>query len=213
MSAKWHSFLSRILTVLRYGILASLATVIILCLNVIVFIACIVIFALALQRSDFNEKLDYAYHLDHQQFPMLKEPILIFSRNHSSLGGNVVLVYDLKKYDQRYFQTKIQQEGLSDRIIVECVTPTIKKRWRGLRTTLHYVQPNSAFKDHHDYLNHDSFFVHGSTKYLQKAERACQQPFQVIKTIKGAKYKNFSHSYWAMSEKENLLFSVYYTED
>ncbi|CAB1210054.1 hypothetical protein [Acinetobacter bouvetii] len=214
MSAVAKTSFKQFWTLLRNTVLIVLITAMFLCLPVAMLIVGVLTQAQFEQQSEFRRKLDYAYQWDHRQFPVLSKPVLIFSRNHSVWGGSVVLVYALDSKMKQYFDHKIQNLSLENTIDVECVKPTIKTRWRGWRLSLHYVQPNPEFLSHHDYANHDSFLVHGSTKYLPRVERAC---FEVFKRFPGipapSKYKKFEHGYWAVNEQEGLLFSVYFTDD
>ena len=92
--------------IFRNSVLIILISAVMLCLACAGFIAAVLTQELFDQRAEFRHRLAYAYQHDHQQFPLLSEPVLIFSRSHSPLGGSVVLVYALDRHAQDYFPAK-----------------------------------------------------------------------------------------------------------
>ena len=212
MRRKGDSYLHEALQILRYGLAGLVALAGMLCLCVVFFIVAVLIFGSFTQREEFKQQLDYAYHLDQQQFLQLHKPAFIFYRRHSPMKGNVVLVYAIDNGLRAVILQKAARSSSQRDDAVECVKPTIKKRWRGWHKTLHFVQPSPEYLSHHDYINHDSYYVLGSTEYLKQAVSACYMTFVRIPAAAAPeKYPNFKHSYWALSETENLLFSVYDT--
>lgn len=212
MHRNGYSYLHQVLQILRYGLIGAIALAVIVCICVVFFILGVLVLGTYQQHQAFQQQLADAIQIDHQQFPQLQQPVLIFYRNHSPMTGNVVLVYAIDNRVREAIQQKALRDASQNDAMVECVKPAIKKRWRGWRKTLHYVQPNPIYSNHHDYMNHDSYFVQGSTEYLSQAVNACYMSFTRIPAATlPEKYPNFQHRYWALSDTENLLFSVYQT--
>lgn len=187
----------------------------------ILFFALILLIWASQIRDETNEKrLNISYTFDRQIFPSLKDSLFFYQRMHVGDYGSWVVVYPLDAITKNQFLIKYQldidaknkflakykrQINPDDLQYIECIKPTIKKRWRSWHSNIHYVQPSEWAKGHNDYRVHDSFIVYGSDKYLKTVETSCM----------GAKFKilrdseKSSHRYWAIAEKENLFFSVY----
>lgn len=118
------------------------------------------------------------------------------------------MVYPLDEKSQEKFvsEYQINKHNNLNYNHIECISPTIKKRWKTFHTNIHYVQPSDLYKDHNDFKKHGSFNVYGSEKYINKVERACNEGNFII--LKDDKNED-EHLYWAISKKEKLLFSVY----
>lgn len=158
-------------------------------------------------RDESNEeKLIKSHSYDHQAFPYLANSIFFYMRMHVGDEGNWVVVYPLDAATKDEFLLRYQyQENQHKTQYVECITPTLKKRWKSWYSNIHYVQPSEWAKGHNDYKVHDSFIVYGSEKYIKTVERSCTKAnFKILNDS-----KKFSHGYWAISEQEDLLFSVY----
>lgn len=209
MRLKAKRYMHKIWVILRNGVLGIIIMIVFLLLPPLTVLAGVVCWAVYQDHTEFQSKLRQSVALDQRHFPQLPEPALIYTRDHSPMYGNTVLVYRLDQKLWPVFERKIEDMALSNTVDVECVKPTVRKRWRGWRTTLHYVQPNPAFLSHEDYLNHDSYLVIGSAKYLANAVNACQQVFKVISADREDISPRYAHRYWAVSEQEHLLFSVY----
>lgn len=153
-----------------------------------------------------RETLAKSEQYDHQAFLSLGKSIFFYSRMHVGDSGNWVVVYSLDWQTRQAFLSKYQeQQHAYHSSRIECIKPTIKKRWRTLRSNIHYVQLSEWAKDHHDYKVHDSFIAYGSEKQIEAVEQACMAgDFKVLFDP-----DKFPHRYWAISEKQNLLFSVY----
>ncbi|WP_227548524.1 hypothetical protein [Acinetobacter sp. ANC 4173] len=136
----------------------------------------------------------------------MAEHLFFYQRMHVGDRGAWVVVYLLDEQTKKKFLLQLQQQEIQPRSTqIECIQPTIKKRWKSWHPNIHYLQPVEWLKDHNDDKVHDSFIVYGSEKHIQIVERACsQQNFFRLNTT-----KEKAHDYWAISEKEKLLFSVY----
>lgn len=177
----------------------------------ILFMILILYFALSIWLGSILDKsneeiLVKSNSYDHQAFPYLATSIFFYQRMHVGDNGNWVVVYPLDAASKDDFLLKYQQQENQDKTQhIECITPTLKKRWKSWHSNIHYVKPSEWAKDHNDYKVHDSFIVYGSEKYLKTVEKSCMDAkFKVL-----VDPKKFPHSYWAISEKQDLLFSVY----
>lgn len=158
-------------------------------------------------RDHTNQKrLQNSHVYDHQEFPHLATSIFFYKRMHVGDNGNWVVVYPLDNVTKNEFLKKYQAKGNQAKAHqIECIKPTLKKRWKSWHSNIHYVQPSEWAKGHDDYKVHDSFIVYGSEKYIKTVEKSCADAkFKVL-----ADPEKSPHRYWAISEKENLLFSVY----
>lgn len=179
----------------------------------ILLLAVIIIFYLAFSiwfgniRDEQNaERLLQSQNYDHQTFPYLAEPMFFYKRMHIGDRGAWVVVYPLDVQTKKQFLLQLQQQEIQPQSTqIECIQPTIKKRWKSWHSNIHYVQPEEWLKDHNDYKVHDSFIVYGSEQHIKIVERACME--RQFKKLAGKDVR--PHDYWAISEKENLLFSVY----
>lgn len=179
-------------------------------LKFIIGVVMIMLPAILEDQAKYNKKLENSYKYDQQYFVGITEPVLRFSREHSLIGGNQVFVYKIDQEQKEMYLKKYKKQinnNFSSK--PECVKETIKKRWG-----VHYVVPATGY-GHDDYLNHDSFRVQGSEKYLPDAVRACQSSFFYldIDEVSHDQDRYFFHNYWAISRTENLLFSVYATRN
>lgn len=141
-----------------------------------------------------------------QTFPYLAEHVFFYKRMHVGDSGNWVVVYPLDTLTKKnfYFNIEIKKNQPQSHQI-ECIKPTIKKRWKSWHSNIHYVQPDEWSKGHNDHKVHDSFIVYGSAQQIKIVERACMD--RQFKKLVGKDVR--PHNYWAISEKEKLLFSVY----
>lgn len=158
-------------------------------------------------RDESNEeKLVKSHSYDHQAFPYLANSIFFYMRMHVGDDGNWVVVYPLDAATKDEFLLRYeQQENQNKTQSIECIKPTLKKRWKSWHSNIHYVKPSEWANGHNDYKVHDSFIVYGSEKYIKTVERSCVEgKFKIVDDP-----KNSSHSYWAISEEQDLLFSVY----
>lgn len=183
----------------------------------LVFIVCIILFpfvtyffkiAIGLKlREDEQHQMRWntAHHFDQQAFLNLSEPIFYFKRMHVGDSGAWVMVYPLNEQTKQDFLLRWQESESKKIQSIECIKPTIKKRWRTWHSNIHYVQPDEWSKDHRDHQVHDSFIVYGSEKYIKTIEQGCRAT--EFKVLRGD--NQLAHRYWAISEKEHLLFSVY----
>lgn len=171
--------------------------------------------------DEANQKRLIESHLyDQKVFPHLATSIFFYKRMHGGDEGNWVVVYPLDNLTKNEFLRKYhlniaaknkllskyqQQINLEKTQNIECIKPTVKKRWKSWNSNIHYVQPDEWAKDHNDYKVHDSFIVYGSEKHIKTVEKSCMNAkFKVL-----ADPDKFPHNYWAISEEENLFFSVY----
>ena len=158
-------------------------------------------------RDDKNaERLLQSQNYDRQTFPYLAESIFFYQRMHVGDSGNWVVVYPLDTLTKKEFLLQYRnQENQPQSHQIECIKPTIKKRWKSWHSNIHYVQPDEWSKGHNDHKVHDSFIVYGSEQQIKIVERACMD--RQFKKLVGKDVR--PHNYWAISEKEKLLFSVY----
>lgn len=158
-------------------------------------------------RDEKNaERLLQSQNHDHQAFPHLAEAIFFYQRMHVGDSGNSVVVYPLDALTKKEFLLQYRnQENQPQSHQIECIKPTIKKRWKSWHSNIHYVQPDEWSKGHNDHKVHDSFIVYGSEQQIKIVERACMD--RQFKKLAGKDLR--PHNYWAISEKEKLLFSVY----
>ncbi|MBO6151643.1 MAG: hypothetical protein J6O15_03445 [Acinetobacter sp.] len=158
-------------------------------------------------RDEQNvERLLQSQNYDRQTFPYLAEHVFFYKRMHVGDSGNWVVVYPLDALTKKKFLLQYRnQENQPQSHQIECIKPTIKKRWKSWHSNIHYVQPDEWSKGHNDHKVHDSFIVYGSEQQIKIVERACMD--RQFKKLVGKDVR--PHNYWAISEKEKLLFSVY----
>ncbi|MNG51593.1 hypothetical protein D3C78_35650 [compost metagenome] len=158
-------------------------------------------------RDEQNaERLLQSQNYDRQTFPYLAEHVFFYKRMHVGDSGNWVVVYPLDALTKKEFLLQYRnQENQPQSHQIECIKPTIKKRWKSWHSNIHYVQPDEWSKGHNDHKVHDSFIVYGSEQQIKRVERACMD--RQFKKLVGKDVR--PHNYWAISEKEKLLFSVY----
>lgn len=158
-------------------------------------------------RDEQNaERLLQSQNYDRQTFPNLAEHVFFYKRMHVGDSGNWVVVYPLDALTKKEFLLQYRnQENQPQSHQIECIKPTIKKRWKSWHSNIHYVQPDEWSKGHNDHKVHDSFIVYGSEQQIKIVERACMD--RQFKKLVGKDVR--PHNYWAISEKEKLLFSVY----
>lgn len=158
-------------------------------------------------RDEQNaERLLQSQNYDRQAFPYLAEHVFFYKRMHVGDSGNWVVVYPLDALTKKEFLLQYRnQENQPQSHQIECIKPTIKKRWKSWHSNIHYVQPDEWSKGHNDHKVHDSFIVYGSEQQIKRVERACMD--RQFKKLAGKDVH--PHNYWAISEKEKLLFSVY----
>ena len=189
------------------GVLKLVGYTLILMLVVIISLYLAFSIWLGNMRDEKNaERLLQSQNHDHQAFPHLAESIFFYQRMHVGDSGNWVVVYPLDELTKKEFLLQYRNhENKQQSNQIECIQPTIKKRWKSWHSNMHYVQPAEWLKDHNDYKAHDSFIVYGSEKHIKIVEQVCSQQnfFRLSAT------KENAHDYWAIAEKEKLLFSVY----
>ena len=158
-------------------------------------------------RDEQNaERLLQSQNYDRQTFPYLAEHVFFYKRMHVGDSGNWVVVYPLDALTKKEFLLQYRnQENQPQSHQIECIKPTIKKRWKSWHSNIHYVQPDEWSKGHNDHKVHDSFIVYGSEQQIKIVVRACMD--RQFKKLAGKDVR--PHNYWAISEKEKLLFSVY----
>lgn len=156
-------------------------------------------------EEQYQEKWDRSVHIDRQYFPNLSEPIFYFTRRDGGDSGAWVMVYPLDTKTKQAFLKQWHASEAKTSQSIECIKPTIKKRWRTRHSNIHYVQPSEMYRDHRDFKNHDSFIVFGSEKQIKTVEQGCMETaFKVIPKQEKDSY----YQYWAIAEQQNLLFSV-----
>ena len=194
-----HKILDGFLKLFGYTFILLLAVIIILYLAFSIWLGNI--------RDEQNaERLLQSQNYDRQTFPYLAEHVFFYKRMHVGDSGNWVVVYPLDALTKKEFLLQYRnQENQPQSHQIECIKPTIKKRWKSWHSNIHYVQPDEWSKGHNDHKVHDSFIVYGSEKHIKIVEQACSQ--QNFFRLSATKEK--AHDYWAISEKEKLLFSVY----
>ena len=194
-----HKILDGVLKLVGYTFILLLAVIIMLYLAFSIWLGNI--------RDDKNaERLLQSQNYDRQTFPYLAEPIFFYQRMHVGDSGNWVVVYPLDALTKKEFLLQYRnQENQPQSHQIECIKPTIKKRWKSWHSNIHYVQPDEWSKGHNDHKVHDSFIVYGSEQQIKIVERACMD--RQFKKLVGKDVR--PHNYWAISEKEKLLFSVY----
>mgnify|MGYP006322889617 FL=1 len=194
-----HKILDGVLKLVGYTFILLLAVIIMLYLAFSIWLGNI--------RDDKNaERLLQSQNYDRQTFPYLAEPVFFYQRMHVGDSGNWVVVYPLDALTKKEFLLQYRnQENQPQSHQIECIKPTIKKRWKSWHSNIHYVQPDEWSKGHNDHKVHDSFIVYGSEQQIKIVERACME--RQFKKLVGKDVR--PHNYWAISEKEKLLFSVY----
>ena len=194
-----HKILDGVLKLVGYTFILLLAVIIMLYLAFSIWLGNI--------RDDKNaERLLQSQNYDRQTFPYLAESIFFYQRMHVGDSGNWVVVYPLDALTKKEFLLQYRnQENQPQSHQIECIKPTIKKRWKSWHSNIHYVQPDEWSKGHNDHKVHDSFIVYGSEQQIKIVERACMD--RQFKKLVGKDVR--PHNYWAISEKEKLLFSVY----
>ena len=194
-----HKILDGVLKLVGYTFILLLAVIIMLYLAFSIWLGNI--------RDDKNaERLLQSQNYDRQTFPYLAEPVFFYQRMHVGDSGNWVVVYPLDALTKKEFLLQYRnQENQPQSHQIECIKPTIKKRWKSWHSNIHYVQPDEWSKGHNDHKVHDSFIVYGSEQQIKIVERACME--RQFKKLVGKDVR--PHNYWAISEKKKLLFSVY----
>ena len=194
-----NKILDGVLKLFGYTFILLLAVIIILYLAFSIWLGNI--------RDEQNaERLLQSQNYDRQTFPYLAEPVFFYKRMHVGDSGNWVVVYPLDALTKKEFLLQYRnQENQPQSHQIECIKPTIKKRWKSWHSNIHYVQPDEWSKGHNDHKVHDSFIVYGSEQQIKIVERACMD--RQFKKLVGKDVR--PHNYWAISEKEKLLFSVY----
>lgn len=194
-----HKILDGVLKLVGYTFILLLAVIIILYLAFSIWLGNI--------RDEQNaERLLQSQNYDRQTFPYLAEHVFFYKRMHVGDSGNWVVVYPLDALTKKEFLLQYRnQENQPQSHQIECIKPTIKKCWKSWHSNIHYVQPDEWSKGHNDHKVHDSFIVYGSEQQIKIVERACMD--RQFKKLVGKDVR--PHNYWAISEKEKLLFSVY----
>lgn len=194
-----NKILDGVLKLFGYTFILLLAVIIILYLAFSIWLGNI--------RDEQNaERLLQSQNYDRQTFPYLAEHVFFYKRMHVGDSGNWVVVYPLDALTKKEFLLQYRnQENQPQSHQIECIKPTIKKRWKSWHSNIHYVQPDEWSKGHNDHKVHDSFIVYGSEQQIKIVERACMG--RQFKKLVGKDVR--PHNYWAISEKEKLLFSVY----
>lgn len=194
-----HKILDGVLKLVGYTFILLLAVIIMLYLAFSIWLGNI--------RDEQNaERLLQSQNYDRQTFPYLADPVFFYKRMHVGDSGNWVVVYPLDALTKKEFLLQYRnQENQPQSHQIECIKPTIKKRWKSWHSNIHYVQPDEWSKGHNDHKVHDSFIVYGSEQQIKIVERACMD--RQFKKLVGKDVR--PHNYWAISEKEKLLFSVY----
>ncbi|MEG0483142.1 MAG: hypothetical protein RR569_08550 [Acinetobacter sp.] len=194
-----NKILDGVLKLFGYTFILLLAVIIILYLAFSIWLGNI--------RDEQNaERLLQSQNYDRQTFPYLAEHVFFYKRMHVGDSGNWVVVYPLDALTKKEFLLQYRnQENQPQSHQIECIKPTIKKRWKSWHSNIHYVQPDEWSKGHNDHKVHDSFIVYGSEQQIKIVERACMD--RQFKKLVGKDVR--PHNYWAISEKEKLLFSVY----
>lgn len=194
-----NKILDGVLKLFGYTFILLLAVIIILYLAFSIWLGNI--------RDEQNaERLLQSQNYDRQTFPYLAEHVFFYKRMHVGDSGNWVMVYPLDALTKKEFLLQYRnQENQPQSHQIECIKPTIKKRWKSWHSNIHYVQPDEWSKGHNDHKVHDSFIVYGSEQQIKIIERACMD--RQFKKLAGKDVR--PHNYWAISEKEKLLFSVY----
>ena len=194
-----NKILDGVLKLFGYTFILLLAVIIILYLAFSIWLGNI--------RDEQNaERLLQSQNYDRQTFPYLAEHVFFYKRMHVGDSGNWVVVYPLDALTKKEFLLQYRnQENQPQSHQIECIKPTIKKRWKSWHSNIHYVQPDEWSKGHNDHKVHDSFIVYGSEQQIKIVVRACMD--RQFKKLAGKDVR--PHNYWAISEKEKLLFSVY----
>ena len=194
-----HKILDGVLKLVGYTFILLLAVIIMLYLAFSIWLGNI--------RDEQNaERLLQSQNYDRQTFPYLAEHVFFYKRMHVGDSGNWVVVYPLDALTKKEFLLQYRnQENQPQSHQIECIKPTIKKRWKSWHSNIHYVQPDEWSKGHNDHKVHDSFIVYGSEQQIKIVERACMD--RQFKKLVGKDVR--PHNDWAISEKKKLLFSVY----
>ncbi|MCG9515491.1 hypothetical protein MCL26_10305 [Acinetobacter pittii] len=195
-----NKFLSIVLKLVVYIFISIVSFLI-----VIIFLVCMAdnFFEESLNKKRLKNSILY----DHKIFPNLTESIFFYQRLDSYDDGYWIVVYPLDNKTKVNFllkkQSPVQKKFTYSTI--ECIKPTIKKRWKTFNSNIHYVQPPESLRHHDDFEGHDSFNVYGSEKKIGLVEQACQQNKFIILE----ESQRNDHLYWAISANGKLLFSVY----
>ena len=194
-----NKILDGVLKLVGYTLILLLAVIIVLYLAFSIWFGNI--------RDKQNaERVLQSQNYDRQTFPHLAEHVFFYKRMHVGDHGAWVVVYPLDAQTKKQFLLQLQQQEIQPQSTqIECIKPTIKKRWKSWHSNIHYVQPEEWLKSHNDYKAHDSFIVYGSEQLIKLVEQACME--QQFKKLADKDVR--PHGYWAISEKENLLFSIY----
>ena len=154
----------------------------------------------------YQERWNQSLKADREQFPHLADPIFYFSRRHGGDWGASVMVYPLNEKTKRAFLKQWQLNKAKSVEQIECIRPTVKKRWKTWHSNIHYVVSDPWLQLLRQERFRDSFIVFGSDKYLKNVEQACQEP--IFKKLEQAAPRYGNPDYWAVVEEQRLLFSV-----
>ncbi len=152
----------------------------------------------------YQERWNNSLKADREQFPNVPDPIFYFSRRHGGDWGVWVMVYLLNEKTKQAFLKQWQASEATSVEYIECIKPTVKKRWKTWHSNIHYVVSDPWFKLTRQQRVRDSFITFGSEKYIKNVEKACQASH--FKKIEKA--QTYYINYWAIAEKQNLLLSV-----
>lgn len=178
----------------------------------IVVIPCVAVlfcFMMTLKIEDdrlYQARWNQSLRTDREQFPDLADPIFYFSRRHGGDWGVWAMVYPLNEKTKQAFLKQWQAAKAQTVESIECIQPTVKKRWKTWHSNIHYVVSDPWFKLSRQQRFTDSFILFGSDKYLKNVESACQ--VAMFKKIEQAAPRYSDPDYWAIVEEQNLLFSV-----
>lgn len=194
-----NKILDGMLKLLGYTLILLLAVIIVLYLAFSIWFGNI-------RDKQNTERVLQSQNYDRQTFPHLAEHVFFYKRMHVGDHGAWVVVYPLDAQTKKQFLLQLQQQEIQPQSTqIECIKPTIKKRWKSWHSNIHYVQPSEMYRDHRDFKNHDSFIVFGSEKQIKTVEQGCMETaFKVIPKQEKDSY----YQYWAIAEQQNLLFSV-----
>ncbi|QPF32749.1 hypothetical protein H0S56_03500 [Acinetobacter lwoffii] len=168
------------------------------------FAICFIINLKIVDDQQHQKRLDDSVLADREQFPNLPDPIFYFSRHHGGDWGVWVMVYPLNDKTKQVFLKQWKYGEAKTVEHIECIQPTVKKRWKTWHSNIHYVVSDPWFKLPRQERVRDSFIVFGSEKQIETVEQACQEP--MFKKIEKA--KPYYNNYWAITEKQKLLLSV-----
>ena len=178
-----------------------------ICIVVIPCVAVLFCFMMTLKIEDdrlYQARWDQALRTDREQFPDLADPIFYFSRRHGGDWGVWVMVYPLNEKTKQAFLKQWRAGEAQTVESIECIQPTVKKRWKTWHSNIHYVVSDPWFKLSRQQRVRNSFITFGSEKYIKNVVSACQAPH----FKKMEKAQPYYANYWAIAEKQNVLLSV-----